>query len=75
MLDPDGTSWLLRSAAALDEGGCERIVVVLGAGAEEARALLADVPVDVIVAAGLGRRHVGVAARRAWASCATATPR
>lgn len=49
-LDPDGTSWLLRSTAALDEGGCERIVVVLGAGAEEARALLADVPVDVIVA-------------------------
>jgi CTP:molybdopterin cytidylyltransferase MocA len=48
--DPDGTSWLLRAAAALDEGGCERVVVVLGAGADEAEALLASVPVDVIVA-------------------------
>lgn len=48
--DPDGTSWLLRSAAALDEGGCERVVVVLGAGADQAEAILATVPVDVIVA-------------------------
>lgn len=48
--DPDGTSWLLRSAAALDEGGCDRIVVVLGAGAEEAEALLDGIPVEVIVA-------------------------
>lgn len=48
--DPDGTSWLLRSTAALDEGGCASIVVVLGAGAEGARELLEDVPVEVIVA-------------------------
>ena len=48
--DPDGTSWLLRAAAALDQGGCERVVVVLGAGADEAEAMLASVPVDVIVA-------------------------
>lgn len=48
--DPDGTSWLLRATAALDEGGCERVVVVLGAGADQAEALLATVPVDVIVA-------------------------
>lgn len=50
MTDPDGTSWLLRACAALDEGGCDRITVVLGAAAGEARELLADVPVDVIVA-------------------------
>jgi molybdenum cofactor cytidylyltransferase/nicotine blue oxidoreductase len=50
MHDADGTSWLLRSCAALDLGGCSRITVVLGAGAEEARSLLEDVPVDVIVA-------------------------
>jgi len=48
--DPDGTSWLLRATAALDQGGCERVVVVLGAGADEAEAMLASVPVDVIVA-------------------------
>ena len=36
--DADGTSWLLRSLAALRP--CRRITVVLGAGAEEAAALL-----------------------------------
>ena len=48
MHDPDGISWLLRACAALDLGGCERITVVLGAGADEARELLSDIPVDVI---------------------------
>ncbi len=50
MRDPDGGSWLLRACAALDGGGCDRITVVLGAAAEEARRLLSEVPVDVIVA-------------------------
>jgi CTP:molybdopterin cytidylyltransferase MocA len=50
MHDPDGTSWLIRAAAALDQGGCSRIVVVLGAGAEAARELLEGVPVEVIFA-------------------------
>lgn len=50
MHDPDGTSWLLRACAALDLGGCERVIVVLGAAVEEARELLGDVPVDTIVA-------------------------
>lgn len=36
--DPDGTSWLLRSVAALRP--CGSVTVVLGAGAEEAAALL-----------------------------------
>ena len=36
--DPDGTSWLLRSVQALRP--CAEVVVVLGAGAEEAAALL-----------------------------------
>jgi CTP:molybdopterin cytidylyltransferase MocA len=48
--DEDGSSWLLRSTAALDEGGCERIVVVLGAAAEEAAEILDGVPVDLIIA-------------------------
>jgi molybdenum cofactor cytidylyltransferase/nicotine blue oxidoreductase len=50
MRDPDGTPWLVRAAAALDAGGCDRITVVLGAGSQEARMLLEDIPVDVIVA-------------------------
>ncbi|MFT3872884.1 MAG: nucleotidyltransferase family protein [Nocardioides sp.] len=50
MHDPDGTSWLLRSVATLDRGGCDQVTVVLGAGADEAEAMLAAVPVDVILA-------------------------
>lgn len=50
LTDPDGTSWLVRSAAVLDQGGCDRIVVVLGAAADRARTLLENVPVDIIVA-------------------------
>lgn len=48
--DPDGTSWLRRSVQALLEGGCAPVRVVLGASADEARALLVDLPVDVVVA-------------------------
>ncbi|HEY6683600.1 MAG TPA: NTP transferase domain-containing protein, partial [Propionibacteriaceae bacterium] len=29
-VDPDGTSWLLRSITVLREGGCDAVVVVLG---------------------------------------------
>ncbi len=38
--DTDGTSWLLRALATLRDGGCDRVTVVLGASADEARALL-----------------------------------
>lgn len=38
--DADGTSWLLRAVATLRDGGCDRVTVVLGASADEARALL-----------------------------------
>jgi CTP:molybdopterin cytidylyltransferase MocA len=41
-VDPDGTSWLLRSIAALREGGCDGIIVVLGCEATHARDLLAS---------------------------------
>ena len=47
--DDDGTSWLLRSLAALRDGGCAEVTVVLGAGADEARLLLAG-DVHVVVA-------------------------
>jgi molybdenum cofactor cytidylyltransferase len=38
--DPDGTPWLHVGVHALLDGGCDRVVVVLGAAAERARALL-----------------------------------
>lgn len=37
--DPDGTSWLVRSVEVLRSAGCEDVVVVLGARADEATAL------------------------------------
>lgn len=55
--DPDGTSWLHRSLTVLRDGGCPRLVVVLGAAHEQAAALLAGAPdtaglddVEVVVA-------------------------
>lgn len=38
--DPDGTSWLRRSAEVLRAGGCPEVTVVLGARYDEARALV-----------------------------------
>jgi CTP:molybdopterin cytidylyltransferase MocA len=37
--DPDGTSWLQRTIGVLIAGGCDRVLVVLGAGADRAAAL------------------------------------
>ena len=50
--DDDGTSWLRRSLAALREGGCAEVTVVLGAGAAEARLLLDDTVLDDTVPDG-----------------------
>ena len=36
----DGTSWLRRASSLLERSGCQPVIVVLGARAEEARALL-----------------------------------
>lgn len=47
--DADGTSWLVRAVAALADGGCDGVTVVLGAGADEARALVPAGP-EVVVA-------------------------
>jgi CTP:molybdopterin cytidylyltransferase MocA len=58
--DADGTSWLLRSVAGLRDGGCDRVLVVLGASADEARAVLEgaedeeDEGVEVVVAEDWG---------------------
>lgn len=48
--EPDGTSWLVRSVAVLQAGGCDAVTVVLGAAAHLARDVLAGVEVDVVVA-------------------------
>jgi len=47
--DADGTSWLVRSIEVLRAAGCEDVLVVLGARAEQARALV-PVGVQVVVA-------------------------
>jgi CTP:molybdopterin cytidylyltransferase MocA len=49
MRDADGTSWLQRSVSALVDAGCDPVTVVLGARAEEARAVVPD-GVAVVVA-------------------------
>ena len=48
--EDDGRSWLASGVHTLLEGGCDRVTVVLGAGAEEATPLLAGLGVDVVVA-------------------------
>ena len=40
--DGDGTSWLARSVAVLEDGGCDGVTVVLGAGSDRATALLTN---------------------------------
>jgi CTP:molybdopterin cytidylyltransferase MocA len=47
--DPDGTAWLPRSVAALADGGCDPVTVVLGAAAGEAGTLVPE-GVEVVVA-------------------------
>jgi MoxR-like ATPase/CTP:molybdopterin cytidylyltransferase MocA len=40
--DPDGTSWLNRAVDASAAGGCDPVVVVLGADADQAAGILAE---------------------------------
>lgn len=42
--------WLQRSVGVLADGGCQRVTVVLGASADEARLLLEETDVDIVVA-------------------------
>ena len=48
---PDGTPWLATAIRALAEAGCSPVLVVLGAAADEAAALLRTLPeaVDAVV--------------------------
>ena len=47
----DGTAWVVSSSRTLRDGGCEPVVVVLGAQAKAARGLLAGEDVAVVEAA------------------------
>lgn len=47
--DADGRPWLHRAVGVLRDGGCDRVVVVLGARADEARPLV-PAGVEVVVA-------------------------
>ncbi|MCU1472324.1 nucleotidyltransferase family protein [Amnibacterium sp.] len=46
---PEGEPWLALAVRALQDGGCGRVIAVLGAGAEEARPLL-PVGAEAVVA-------------------------
>ena len=75
--DDDGTSWLHRSMAALREGGCADVTVVLGAGAAEAHALLdtAGLDGDVrVVVAGDWAEGMGASLRTGLQSLGRAIP-
>ncbi len=48
---PDGTSWIAAATAALLDGGCDRVIVVLGAMAGFARVLVPD-SAEILVAEG-----------------------
>lgn len=49
--DRAGVPWVVGAARVLAEGGCDGVVVVIGAAAAEVRALLKDEPVTVVLAA------------------------
>lgn len=44
---PDGTPWVVSSLRTLLDGGCSHAVVVLGCGADAARALLDELAADL----------------------------
>jgi CTP:molybdopterin cytidylyltransferase MocA len=50
LVTDDRGSWLVRGVDLLRAGGCSRVTVVLGAEADRARPLLADLDATVVVA-------------------------
>jgi CTP:molybdopterin cytidylyltransferase MocA len=48
--DPDGVSWVARTARLLAAAGCTPVVVVIGASADQVRAELVAEPVEVVEA-------------------------
>ncbi|UPK74501.1 NTP transferase domain-containing protein [Nocardioidaceae bacterium SCSIO 66511] len=46
----DGVAWAVSSARVLRDGGCDEVVVVVGAAAQRVRKLLEDEPVRTVLA-------------------------
>ncbi|MGC0252250.1 nucleotidyltransferase family protein [Pseudactinotalea sp. Z1748] len=72
MRSADAAPWLTAAVRALQDGGCSPVVVVLGAAAEEARALLGGLEVQVLEATdwatGMGASlRTGLASLTDWA--------
>lgn len=64
--------WLAASVAVLRDGGCDAVTVVLGAAADEARALVPD-GVGIVVAADWGE-GMGASLRAGLAALGPASP-
>jgi molybdenum cofactor cytidylyltransferase len=75
---PDGTSWLANAVRSLLGGGCSRVIVVLGAAADEAEALLerSFAPTDSVRVERADDWQSGMAAslRHALAAAAQLSP-
>jgi CTP:molybdopterin cytidylyltransferase MocA len=48
--DPDGLAWVVRTARLLADSGCAPVLVVIGAAADQVRAVLVGEPVQVVEA-------------------------
>lgn len=69
--EPDGTAWLTLAVRMLRAAGCADVLVVLGAGADEARALVPD---DAVVVVAEDWRDGLGASLRAGLAAASALP-
>jgi CTP:molybdopterin cytidylyltransferase MocA len=70
--DEDGTPWVVRSVRVLAAGGCDPVLVVVGAAADEVRALLP--PQVRAVTATDWRQGMGASLRAGLATLAGQTP-
>jgi CTP:molybdopterin cytidylyltransferase MocA len=68
--DTDGTPWLALGCAALLDGGCDAVVVVLGAQADEARSLVPADPRLLVVVADVWADGLGASLRAGLAAAA-----
>jgi CTP:molybdopterin cytidylyltransferase MocA len=73
--DGDGTPWLDRAVRALAAGGCARVVVVLGAGADAAQALLDPSAGVVVVRAEDWATGLSASLRAGLSAATTLEPR
>lgn len=71
---PDGTPWTVHAAATMLAGGCDGVVVVLGARADEAALLLHDRPGVRTVVAPDWATGLGASLARGLAALAVSSP-